>query len=130
MQPIYQGKRKVREFVDTAAISIVRYFYPSAVAKYANLPLDVAFKYLLELVDSGEIYLRWELRCPNYTCIRKIGPYVYAPLLGEELCTVCGEEFEAKASDYYPIFEITPEFKIDILSQKKTKTSFLQLQHV
>lgn len=130
MQPIYLGKRKVREFVDTAAMSIVKYFYPSAVAKYANLPLNVVFNYLIELVDSGELYLKWELRCPNYTCVRRIGPYVNTPVLGDTLCPVCGEEFEAEISDYYPIFEITSDFRKDIQSQKKTKNAYLQLQHM
>jgi len=61
--------------------------------------------------------------------VRKIGPYVNTPKLGDVLCQ-CGEEFETEISDYYPIFEITPEFRKDILSQKKTKNPYLQLQHM
>lgn len=129
MQSKLKAKRKVREFVDSVALSIVKAFYPSAAAKYANIPLDEAFTYLLEMVDNDELILKWELRCPNFSCVHTIDFYDTRLLLGEILCPKCGEEFDVTPNDYYPVFELQPELRDIIRQEKKTKNRpYLQLQ--
>lgn len=125
----YQIKRKISQFVDTVAFSRIKQFYPSAAAKYAQVPLNVAFEALLRLVIDGELNLKWELRCPNYHCVRRIAlSNDQTKAYNSVSCPYCGTEFEAMPSDCFPVFEATEQFKADIYEEKKTNLRpYLQL---
>lgn len=125
----YRIKRKISQFVDTVAFSRVKQFYPSAAAKYAQVPLNVAFEALLQLVIDGELIIKWELRCPNDTCIRRIElSNDKAKADSSVFCPYCGIEFDASPGDYFPVFEVTDQFKADIYEEKKTNIRpYLQL---
>lgn len=111
----------VDDWVDGMASLPVKRFYPTAVAQDTALPLKVAFDRLLQLVKDQKLLLLWEVRCPNYECIRTINvvrdPY---QVIGETInCNICGEEIEITPDLVFPVFELNPDYK-ERIRQKKT----------
>lgn len=69
----FEKRDKVFEFVEKIATAHVKSFYPTAVAKYANTSVEEVFPYLMNLTNSEELSLVWELRCPDLYCTQTIG---------------------------------------------------------
>ncbi|MBY6272745.1 MAG: hypothetical protein CW346_11110 [Bacillaceae bacterium] len=115
-------KRKVNEFVECAAASYIKGFYPTAAAKYAETSVEEVFKYLVDLTKTGELELKWELRCPDFTCGKIIDVSIdrNEALNDTILCPKCGKEFDVNIRDFYPVFMITNQFK-EIIREERSK---------
>jgi len=111
----------IDDWVEEIASMDVKKFYPTAVAKDTGLPLQVVFEHLLSLTNSGKIILLWEIRCPNYECVRNIittdNPSLYIGKIID--CRICGEEIEVTQNIIFPVFKVAPDYK-DRVRQKKT----------
>lgn len=114
----------IDRLVDEMSFWPLKKFYPTAVEKQTGLPLHIVFEYLLKLVTSGKLDLQWELRCPNYSCVRTIRVYDELPTeLGFMECPICGEEIEITPDMLFPVFRISQGYKehIRIYAEKKTR---------
>jgi hypothetical protein len=122
-------KRKVNEFVDIVAASAVNAFYPTAVAKYAKTSVENVFKYLLSFTQSGELELKWELRCPDFLCGNTLD-VTNKQVNNEDIvsCPKCGIEFEVSAHDFFPVFVITEEMKRIVREEKLKKNRITTLK--
>ncbi|TCI24833.1 hypothetical protein EVJ30_13925 [Exiguobacterium sp. SH5S13] len=119
----WQEKYLVNEYVDTIARSPIIRFYPTAVAKYAKTSPSRTFKYLIEMAEEGRLNLLWELRCPNYECLRTIQISKNASDFPVEFtCRTCGEFYEVDESMYFPAFEVNSEYKKFIRESSATST--------
>lgn len=111
----------VDDWVEEMATIAIEKFYPTAVAKDTGLPLQNVFERLLHLVKDGRLLLLWEIRCPNYECVRNIittgDPSQFLNRFIE--CNTCGEEIEVTPDIIFPVLKVTPEYKERVL-QKKT----------
>ncbi|CEP67906.1 Uncharacterized [Moorella glycerini] len=112
----------VDEWVRSISSLPIVSFYPTAVAKATGLPLTDVFNRLLYLVNDGKLRLLWEIRCPNYDCVRTL-EIVDDPkkIIGKSIyCTSCGEEIEEISSDnIFPAFQISPEYKARVIKKKR-----------
>lgn len=108
-------------FIETLATTRVERFYPSALAKHLGISSVEAFNYLLERSGNGDqLQLKWELRCPH--CYRTLDITIEKQVLDEYDCK-CGEEFEPRPSDFFPVFQINPDYKAFIKTAIKKKPS-------
>lgn len=118
-------KFEVDEWVHRVANTRVSMFYPTIVSKQTGLPLENVFERLLDLSKIGQLIVKWEVICPNYSCHRKL--FVMDSLgerLGEVLnCYYCGEEVEVTLDNIFPIFGISPEFRD---TKKKQRNDSIQ----
>jgi hypothetical protein len=119
MKPLWKAKRDINQFVDNVAYSPIRRFYPTSAAKYADVSLELAFKLLMDLTDSGELHLVWELRCPDYSCARTVLVSPEENGFPDEIRCVCGSYFEVQPKYVLPAFEIDEEYRNEIRSKKK-----------
>ncbi|MEI2428505.1 hypothetical protein V8V54_26375 [Priestia megaterium] len=128
MANIYEVRKKIENFIELLATSRVDRFYPSALAKYLGTSSSEAFNFLLERAGVGDqLILKWELRCPN--CYRKLKIDDKKETMEEFECGFCGEEFDIRTSDFFPVFQINPEYKEYIKDEIKKK-SHLSLRHL
>lgn len=130
----WKTRGRVREFVAALAASPTEMFYPTAVANFDNsLKMEDVFAVLVELCESKELELMWEITCPNIesSCYRRIGIVPdYKEYLGVTVqCDICGKEFEIEEEDIFPIFKINPEYSTYIKEQARQdkKKSTLQI---
>lgn len=118
-------KKKVNEFVDLLAVSPVKQFYPTSVPKYVkDISLDLAFEYLNNLCESGELHLLWEVKCSSEDfCIRELDkvPDKSHVLDKNYRCDICGKITCVTNHDIYPIFEIDNEYKSYMRDEFKKK---------
>lgn len=111
----------VDDWVENAASLPVKRFYPSAVASATGLPLSKVFQRLLYLVQGDILVLLYEIRCPEYECMRTVK--TLADLPESDISVVCSihGEFECPPNMIFPVFEFNPEYKVQIKSKKKVK---------
>lgn len=114
------AKWDVNDWIDEISSMPIKRFYPTAVAKDTKLPIDEAYEYLMDAVDSRKLNLLWEIRCPNLECIRALSISPEKITSGEISCPICGMEIIIAPDIVYPVFEISPEYKARI-KQKKTQ---------
>ncbi|MBP1896894.1 hypothetical protein [Paenibacillus lactis] len=120
-------KRELNNFLDLLAFSTVERFYPTSAMNYTHVTsLEDTFDYFLDLVESGELSIVWEVKCTTdkFICARKIkDAHSKEVLLNKDVtCDICGHEFTVSANDLFPAFEITPDFR-QIVREDKKKTS-------
>lgn len=119
MVNMYELRKKIDAFIESLAANRVERFYPSALAKHLDIPVNQAFNYLLERSGSGDqLLLKWELRCPE--CNRTLDISVEKVTDFDVECR-CGKEFELQSSDFFPVFQINPEYKDYIKGEMKKK---------
>lgn len=106
----FKIRDKVSEFVEMSAVAPVKCFYPTAVAKFAEYSITDVFPFLMDLTKSGELSLKWELRCPEYHCNQKINNE-NVEINDEVECPKCGYEFIVNENDLYPRFDINHSYK-------------------
>ncbi|MEK4188121.1 hypothetical protein [Paenibacillus sp. FSL L8-0494] len=112
---------EVDDWVDTVATLPIKRFYPSAVAAATGLPIEKVFNRLLFLVEGNILRILYEIRCPDYDCLRTIKVVEdndFESISG--LCPLHGE-FQLSADMIFPVFEIEPSFKKRSIAKKKTE---------
>lgn len=100
----------VDKWVERKAQGLTKKFYPTALLQDIELPLNVVFQRLLELASDRKLILQFEIRCPNYSCVRTIDTFTTTPKQSEYTC-LCGEDIEVTPDILFPVFEFTDEFK-------------------
>lgn len=120
-------KRELNNFLDLLAFSTVKRFYPTAALNYTQVTsLEDTYDYFLDLVESGELSIVWEIKCTTekFICARKIEDAQSKEMLlhKEVVCDICGHEFTVSTNDLFPAFEISPEYR-EIIREDKKKTS-------
>ncbi len=126
----WKEKRKIEKFIETIAFSAIKRFYPTAVAKHTGIPVDEVFQLLLEMCESGQLKLVWEVRCPGYNCARTLVTFTTKenpPV--EYFCSTCGENIEIDNSNIFPAFEVAEEFR-DYIREESKKKNLLRLRVV
>lgn len=109
MVSVFELRDKTNYFIELLTINKVDRFYPTALAKYLDITPTEAFNLLAEKSgEHKELILNWELRCPY--CSRTLAITTNKDINDEYNCN-CGEEFDVRVSDFYPVFKINPEFK-------------------
>ncbi|WP_068614547.1 hypothetical protein [Paenibacillus tuaregi] len=119
-------KRELNNFLDLLAFSTVKRFYPTAAMNYTQVTsLEDTYDYFIDLVESGELSIVWEVKCTSdkFICARKIddAPVKEVLLSKEVACDICGHEFTVSVDDLYPAFEISSEYR-QIVREDKKKT--------
>jgi hypothetical protein len=114
-----QERWNVEDWINEIASMPIRQFYPTAVAKATELPLDIVFEILLDAVNAGKLNLLWEVRCSNLECVRTIRLDPERATSGYLSCPTCGEDIEISPDIVYPVFEVTPDYK-ERTKEKKT----------
>lgn len=107
----FKINKHATDFIESLALSNVKSFYPEAFAKYAKISLQKSIEKLLEFTESGELDLKWEIRCPNAYCHNKIEEYNPTQLSRELSCDKCGEEFLISNEDIFIRFDINRDYK-------------------
>lgn len=111
------SKWKVDKWVEECAVKPIVAFSPTAVQKDVNMSIEEIFARLLQLVQDGRLRIRWRIVCPN--CFRQIEIVDNKDCVPRFVdCWQCGE-IEVMEDMIYPLFVIDPEYKKEILSQKK-----------
>lgn len=114
--------RAVDRWVDQICRQHVNKFYPTAVSKATDLPLNQVFLRLLRLVDDEVLRIQWEIRCPNYVCMRTVETLT-APsdMFGTwMLCEYCGNEFEVTPEVIFPVFYVDSGYRDYIRSSMES----------
>lgn len=92
------------------------------------------FNYLLDLVESGELRIVWEVKCNSeqFVCARKIDEAESEKLLlnKEVCCDICGHEFTVSVNDIFPAFEISSEYRRIVREEKKTPNRLKISKHI
>jgi hypothetical protein len=121
MANIYEVRKKIENFIELLALNRVDRFYPSALAKNLSISSNDAFNHLLERSGpEDQLLLKWEVRCPH--CHRTLDVNDDKDIEQEFECN-CGEEFELRISDFFPVFKINPEYKEFLRDEFKKKSS-------
>lgn len=126
----YEIRDKVLEYIEMLAMSPVKSFYPTAVAKYVNTPVKDIFPHLIDLVKVDELYLKWEVRCPDFDCHQTIGEINDYQKFEEEAlsCPRCGTEFVLNEKDIFPRFDLNPSYKEYIRRKNAEKKTLMSTQ--
>ncbi|MCQ6277405.1 hypothetical protein JMM81_21290 [Bacillus sp. V3B] len=127
MANIFEMRKKIETFIELLALNRVDRFYPSALAKHLDISSSEAFNYLLERTGVGDqLTLKWELRCPH--CYRTL-KITNEQEVDEEFQCNCGEEFDLRSSDLFPVFQLNPDYK-EFLKDEVKKKSNLNLKRL
>ncbi|GMA59753.1 hypothetical protein NZD89_09415 [Alicyclobacillus fastidiosus] len=99
-------------------------FYPTAIQKRVQLPLEDVFVRLVTLSQENVLVLRWELRCPCYDCVETVETFDKIPdTLGYDTECAFGHEFKVDFNVIFPVLRINPDYQKYMASQlKKNKT--------
>lgn len=113
----------VEEFINNIVISPIEAFYPMSLLKYdSTLKMEEVWNELLKQCDLEKISLKWEILCPGTSyssCFRRACIKEDKNLLDEEIqCDLCGEAYEVKKENIFPIFTINEDY------QKHMRESF------
>ena len=123
MANIFEIRKKLEVFIESLALNRVDRFYPSALAKHLGISSSEAFNYLLERTGVGDqLTLKWELRCPY--CYRTLKITNQQEIDKEFHCN-CGEEFELKSTDFFPVFQINSDYKDFLTDEVKKKSNLI-----
>ncbi|CAN7579185.1 hypothetical protein [Rossellomorea sp. LjRoot5] len=124
----YRDKQVIERVIDEIAYSRVKRFYPTAVSKATDLPLDVVFDYLLELTLDERLSIQWEIRCPYYDCSSLIKRVAHIDeFFGKYIeCAECEREILVNENLVFPVFSIAETYRKDIRSMKKKTPSLLK----
>ena len=106
-------------WVDEAAWSAIKRFYPTAVTKSVALPINTVFEHLLKLAEQDKLSLFWEIRCPCcfYTVMPSEGEHLES---GDIVTCPLGHDFELTKENLFPSFEIKSEYRQHIRGKKKS----------
>lgn len=121
-------KREINKFLELLAFSSIKKFHPTAVLKYTNISsLENLYDYFLDLVESGELYIKWEVKCTNedIICARTIEVVATRKevLNKDVMCDICGHEFTVTPLDLFPVFEVTNDFRELVRDDFKKKAT-------
>ncbi|ACO27383.1 hypothetical protein MRY88_09245 [Bacillus cereus] len=101
----------VDNWVDRKVNSFIKSFYPTAIARELDLPLNVVFERLLQLVKDRKLILNWEIRCPEcHFTITTLDEFPIS-LPSTIFCTHCQDDVELSLDYIFPVFSINPEYK-------------------
>ncbi|WP_121614813.1 BRcat domain-containing protein [Virgibacillus halodenitrificans] len=125
----FKEKKLIDEYIELLALSDVSRFYPTAVSKHVSITPFEAFNYLLERSGPGkEVFLKWELQCPNLDCT-KIIDIADEQRSGEEIeCPRCNFEFELHTTDFIPVFVINKEYKAYLKEEQEYRNEKKKLK--
>jgi hypothetical protein len=106
----------VEEFIDHIVISPVEAFYPTSLLKYnSTLDMKDVWDALLEQCRTEKILLKWEIICPSNidpSCFRSAGINEDDGRLDQEVqCDLCGEAYEVKHDNIFPIFTVNEDYQ-------------------
>lgn len=84
----------IREHVfKLANSSVVKSFYSTGIAKRLKMPISEVEKELNQMVEEGLIEKKYDLLCPNESCLRTLDTKQHKKdFKSEYTCDVCGEE--------------------------------------
>ncbi|ETT33287.1 hypothetical protein [Paenibacillus sp. FSL R5-808] len=106
-------------WVEEAAWSPIKRFYPTAVTKNVALPINLVFEHLLKLTEQGKLSLFWEIRCPS--CFYTVIPNEDEEFNSGDLITCpLGHDFELMGENLFPVFEVNSEYRQYIRGKKKS----------
>lgn len=112
-------RKAVEDVVEQiAACRIINRFYPTIIAKRSGISLDKTFRYLLEFVQQEMLILKWEIRCPEYSCARTVKTVVTIPPDETVIDCDCGETVEVTIDNVFPVFEIAADYRTSCIAEK------------
>lgn len=103
---------EVDTFVEKLAMkSIIKSFYPVAISKSLNVPLNQVVDRLNFLVNGGSLVLKYEVRCSDDLTILDIIDD-YSDILGEKVyCRECNDEIEIGMENIFPVYYINEVYR-------------------
>lgn len=116
---------KVDIWVEELAHIPYERFYPSAIARKVDLPIEAIFRRLLDLVEDGKLEIIFEIRCPE--CDVRVSEHSdRKELPTEEYCFECGLIFPVDEYSINPAFRFADEYaKWKRSAKKKHKVAMI-----
>lgn len=109
----------VELWVEEAAHTPIKRFYPTAIASVVSLPISTIFDQLLKLAEQKKVNVFWEVRCPEcYSTVLTSEPLQF----GDSLVCSIGHEIEFSSEIIFPAFELNSEYRDFIQANKKKLT--------
>jgi len=108
-------------WVESKAVSAVRRFYPSIVAKELSIPINIVFDKLIDMVRDGKLELYWEVICPDCHRACSISLSQNTGLHQDYEC-IEGHCFTVTIDDIVPSFEITDYYRSRVRDNKKKES--------
>lgn len=112
-------------WVEEAALLPIAKFYPSAVTAGTEVPVQDVFHKLLTFVEENRLFIRWQIRCQSYDCVRTIAEVddVQEPV-GSVVRCLCGEEYEISSDMLFPVFGFEQDFRDKVRARVKKNINF------
>lgn len=112
---------EIEDYVEgIARKSRVESFYPQAISRKLNIPIELVLIELEKLIPVGKIFIRYEIKCledSNTICTVND----YKDSLGKKLfCEICGKDITINYNNIYPVYYINEEYK-EYLKKKVIK---------
>lgn len=114
------NSQRIKDYIEDMAKQARKIsFYPQAISRKLNIPIDLVMIELTNLMNEGIVDLKYEIRCSDDLNIIKTVDN-YENIIHTELyCDECGNYVEITNSNIYPIYNINEEYKKYIKSKKK-----------
>lgn len=101
---------------EAAANSKIRYFFPSAVSRALEVPVEEAFSRLLDLAEDGKLVLMYDVRCP--TCFYSICIVLPEEKPNSVTCPLGDYDGQVTPEMVYPVFRITDGYRAQVQAKK------------
>lgn len=106
------NKFEIDSYVEKAALNKnIQSFYPVAIAKSLELPLNVIIDRLYELSKLGYLDLKFEIRCELDLDIIKTVDDVSCYLGKQMYCEECNDYIEITMDNIFPVYYIKQEYR-------------------
>lgn len=115
-------RRKFLDYIDFIFSININRFYIDSVVKATGLDFKDAEKFLMELVEDGELGLSYEVRCPEYNCGFHFDYHldICDLPIGKIIEDIKGHTFEIDEENIYPYFTVIQKKEVkEVLSEKK-----------
>ncbi|WP_283697440.1 hypothetical protein [Clostridium perfringens] len=113
------NSQRIKDYIEYLSINFDEVsFYPKAISDILNLQLHFVISELNNLIESGIVNLKFEIRTTDDLKLIKIVDR-YCEILNQKICCSSGETFIITEKNIYPIYFINKEYKDYIQKYKK-----------
>lgn len=113
------NSQRIKDYIEYLSVNFDEAsFYPKAISDILNLQLHFVIAELNNLIESGIVNLKFEIRTTDDLKLIKI-VNKYHDILNQKICCSSRETFIITEKNIYPIYFINKEYKDYIQKYKK-----------